>query len=447
MAGPRVPGMATPPASPAPTRAPEAAQTEARRAALPGGFRLWLAGWLASLFGSGVLYFALGWAAAGHGGAVAGAMLALINLPRAALMLLGGVVADRIGAWRILTLCAALSLVVVAALAAAVSFVGTPVALLFGAALVIGVLDAFDLPASGSMPRRLVGPESLPRAMALRQTGVQMVLFASGAAGGALLDVFGTPGPLAVAAVGPAVLLAVLLWLRRRPEGRGTPQEPAPHTSPPAERSGLWGDITAGLRVCRRTPILLSGLGVTAVAAGFLLPVISLLAPVLARQEGWGPRETGVLVGAQAVGIVSVALVVLVRGGAARPGVAAGLGLVVAGAGIGVLAAAPNPLVGILASLLIGAGNGAFGANIAPLMLGTTPEGYLARVQSVVTVVQSLPLVGMNLALGLLAQWTSARIALWGCSLAALLTGLLTLALPALREARSAGAAKAGRAP
>ncbi|MCE7081978.1 MFS transporter [Streptomyces sp. ST2-7A] len=430
--------------SPASPPVPESVAVDTRRPALPGVFRLWLAGWLASLFGSGVLYFALGWAAAGHGGAVAGVMLALINLPRAALMLLGGVVADRIGAWRILTLCAALSLVVVTALTVTVSLVGTPITLLFGAALVIGVLDAFDLPASGSMPRRLVGPASLPRAMALRQTGAHLVLFASGAVGGTLLDVFGTPGPLVVAATGPAVLLAVLLWLRRRPEGRETPPAPAPASTPSAGRSELWGDITAGLRICWRTPVLLSGLAVTAVAAGFLLPVISLLAPVLARQEGWGPRETGLLVGAQAVGIVTVALVVLVRGGAARPGTAAGLGLVTAGAGVGALAVAPNPLVGILASLLIGAGNGAFGANIAPLMLGTTPDGYLARVQSVVTVVQSLPLVGMNVALGSLAQWTSARIALLCCCLAVVVTGVLALLLPPLREARTPGVPKTG---
>ncbi|MBB0245430.1 MFS transporter [Streptomyces alkaliphilus] len=441
-----MPGMVS---SPAPATGSEIAPPDARRPALPGVFRLWLTGWLVSLFGGGVLYFALGWAAAGHGGAVAGMMLALINLPRAVLMLVGGVVADRIGAWRILTLCAASSLAVVATLAVAVSLVGTPVALLFAAALVIGVLDAFDLPASGSMPRRLVGPESLPRAMALRQTGVQLVLFASGAAGGALFDVFGPSGPLVVATVGPAVLLAVLLWLRRHPDGRGTPPArsmPSPSSAPSAGRSGLWGDIAAGLRVCRHTPVLLSGLAVTAVAAGFLLPVISLLAPVLARQEGWGPHETGVLIGARAVGIVSVALVVLARGGAARPGTAAGPGPVAAGTGVGVLAVAPNPLVGLLASLVIGAGNGTFGANIAPLMPGTTPEGYLARVQSVVTVVQSLPLVGMNLALGLLAQWASARVALLCCALAVLLTGLLALLVPALREARSPAVSKRGRA-
>ena len=66
-------------------------------------------------------------------------------------------------------------LVVAAVLAAASWRWGTPLALLLTAGLVIGTVDAFYLPSSGSMPRLLVEDASLPRALALRQSGSQIV--------------------------------------------------------------------------------------------------------------------------------------------------------------------------------------------------------------------------------------------------------------------------------
>ncbi|MFF1796677.1 MFS transporter, partial [Kitasatospora sp. NPDC058263] len=96
------------------------------RAALPGPYLLWLAGTQAGLLGDAALYLALGWAASAHGGGAAGLVLTAITLPRTVLVLLGGAVADRFGARRVMLAGDAVMLVAALALAAAAAVWGTP---------------------------------------------------------------------------------------------------------------------------------------------------------------------------------------------------------------------------------------------------------------------------------------------------------------------------------
>ncbi|WP_246246465.1 hypothetical protein [Isoptericola sediminis] len=65
---------------------------------LPRRYLAWLAGVTVSQLGSAVLMFALGWAAAGLGGTTAATVLILNGLPRVVLLVVGGAVADRVGA-------------------------------------------------------------------------------------------------------------------------------------------------------------------------------------------------------------------------------------------------------------------------------------------------------------------------------------------------------------
>ncbi|MET7507654.1 hypothetical protein [Streptomyces albidoflavus] len=86
---------------------------------LPRPYLLWLAGILASLAGNAVFFFALGWAAGAHGGAVAGLVLSAVTLPRVLLLLVGGVVSDRFSARSVLIAGDAAMFVLSLALAAA----------------------------------------------------------------------------------------------------------------------------------------------------------------------------------------------------------------------------------------------------------------------------------------------------------------------------------------
>lgn len=138
-------------------------------------FLLWLGGAFASELGDAVLFFGLGWAASAHGGAIAGVVLSTVVLPRTVLLLVGGAVGDRAGARRVMVAGNAVMLAVAVALAVTTHWFGTPTILLVIAALVIGANDAFYLPSEGSIPRRLFGRDQLVRALALRQSGSQLV--------------------------------------------------------------------------------------------------------------------------------------------------------------------------------------------------------------------------------------------------------------------------------
>jgi MFS family permease len=138
------------------------------------------------LLGTQVLAFGMTWAAASVSGAVAGLMLTAVTLPRVLLLLVGGAVADRTGAFRVLLLGDGVMLAVTLGLGLglALAWTGVSPALMIGAGLAIGLVDAFYLPASATMPRLLApvprshgrwphgsSPASSPCSVALRWAG------------------------------------------------------------------------------------------------------------------------------------------------------------------------------------------------------------------------------------------------------------------------------------
>ncbi|MFD7416800.1 MFS transporter [Kitasatospora purpeofusca] len=416
------------------------------RPALPAPYLRWLAGAQLGALGDAALAFALGWAAAAHGGAAAGLVLTVITVARTALVLLGGAVADRLGARRVMLAGDAVMLAATLVLAASAGLRGSPLGLLLLAALVIGVVDAFYLPASGSVPRLLVAAEQLPRALALRQAGGQLAALLGAPLGGALVAAGGLPAAALVDAASFAVLLLVLLFLpvsdpRRVPAARaraGTGATTGTGAGPD-ERPGLLREAAAGVRLAAGDSLLRSALLLAGAAAGAVLPVVSLLGPLLARTAGWGAGAAGLVAGGQGAGVLVVAALLARRGsGDGRPrggaGAGAAAGLCAAAAGVALLAAAPVPAVAAAGGLLTGAGSGLFVGRLAPLLLGAAPDTHLSRVQALLTLVQSAALVLSTGALGLLADTAGPRLPIALCALAAGAAGLLALASPVLRR-------------
>ncbi|WP_031067328.1 MFS transporter [Streptomyces sp. NRRL WC-3742] len=392
-------------------------------ASLPRPYLLWLSGVQTGLLGDAALYFALGWAASAYGGGAAGLVLTAITVPRTLLVLFGGAVADRYGVRRVLLAGDAVMLAATLLLAAAVGRLGTPLWLLVAAGAVIGAVDAFYLPASGSMPRRLVRDELLSRALALRQAGGQIAVLLGAPLGGLLVASGGLAGAaLADAASFGAVLLAVLYV---RPAGA---EGPAGGASP-----GLLREASGAVRLALRDPLLRAALLLTGAAAGGLLPVVSLLGPLLARSHGWGAGAAGLLGGGQAAGVLAVAGLVAWRGALSRPGVGASAGLAVASAGTALLGLAADRAMAAVAAVVIGLGSGLFASHLGPLVLGGAPVSHLSRVQALLTLVQSAGLILANPLLGRLADAT-------GPQLPTLICALLTLAA-AVRAARMPTAA------
>jgi MFS family permease len=365
----------------------------AARVALPKPFLVWLSGALASQLGDAVLYFALGWSASAHGGSAAALVLTAANLPLCVLLLVGGVVGDRIGARRVMIVGDAVMLGVTLVLAAAARGFGAPLWMLMVLALVKGCVDAFYLPASGSMPRLLAEGSSLSRAFALRLAGSQTITLFGAPLGGVLVGLFGLAGAALVDSATFAIVLGVLIAIR--------PSIPTPVS---AERRGVAREALDGLRYAGGHPILRRGLVLLAAAAGCLLPVTSLLVPLLARSHGWSAGQAGVVVGAQSLGGVAVSLLVARFGRLTRPGLVASLALFGSALGFVALAWAPDPATAATSVLLSGMCTGVFVSHLGPLMLTAAPENYLSRIQAVIALVQTGTLLVMNNVLGGLAH-------------------------------------------
>lgn len=372
---------------------------------LPRPYLLWLSGALVSQLGSASMFFALGWAATAYGGSAAGLVLSSVVLPRTVLLLLGGAVGDRVGARTVMITCDAAMVVVAVVLAVCAGSVGTPLVLLVGAGLLIGLSDAFYLPSSGSMPRRLVDGPALDRAVALRQSGGQLIAIVGGPVGGALVAFAGFAAAAWANSVSFLVVLAVLIAIRPR----FAPPEPA-------ARKHILREAWDGVLVAIRTPGLGMVLLLVAVAAGFILPVSSLLIPLLAREQGWHAGAAGALVGVVAAGSVVTTLLIAKIGTHRRPGITACAGLFLTAAGQLAIGLTSAILPAFFGAAGAGIGAGLFISHLSPVLLKAAPDTHIARVQALLTLVQSLALLATNNVLGSAASALTAALAVVLCS-------------------------------
>lgn len=358
---------------------------------------------------------------------MAALVLTAITLPRTVLLLLGGAVGDRFGARRVMIAGDVVLLAAVLALAVAARVWGTPPWMLLGFAAAVGTVDAFYLPATGSMPRRLVSKEQLPRAMALRQAGGQVASLLGAPLGAVLVGVAGLSGTALVDAGTFAAVLAVMVWVR-----------PVAEVQPSSRAESLLAGIADGVKLAARDPVLRPALLLTAAAAAGLLPVIALLGPLLSRSNGWGPGAAGLIAAGQGAGMLLAALLAARWGLMRRIGVGACLGLGLAAVGIAGLAAAPAPGGAVAAAVAVGAGSSMFACHLGPLVLVGAPDTHLSRVQSLLTLVQSLALVVANNVLGWLASAADARSAIVLCAVLGCAAGVAGLVTPSLRDLRQA---------
>ncbi|GAA3119706.1 MFS family permease [Kribbella aluminosa] len=399
--------------------------TESDTQRIPVRYWIWLFGAAVSLLGDLTMSFGIGWSATRHGGSVAGLILLLAAAPRAALLLVGGAVGDRYGAPRVLLASCTAMFVVTAALVPASAAVGEPVWLLVILALVVGSIDAFFLPSSRAMPRLLVPPQQVPRALASFQvTGVVFAVTGT-AVGGVLVSWSGLKAAGGFDALTFGVMIVVLLVLRK--------------TMAPAGRmpSGMLRSIGAGIRVAFGRPLTRALLITMFVAAGLLMPLDALLFPLLARDHGWNAATAGLLIASRSLGVGVIALRILMRGAFPRPGIVAALGLLLAAVGLlGLALLDPLPLT-FAAGVVSGVGVGTFTGHVLPLLMNSVEREFQSRLQSIVVLSQNIALMVMNPLLGGLADVRSLGITgvCLGISVLAAITGGVVLTRPVVRAA------------
>ncbi len=215
---------------------------------------LWLGEAISSL-GDQFAMIALPWLALVlTGDALAlGAVLALMAVPRAVLMLVGGAYVDRLSPRLVMVGSNAVRLLAVAALGLIVLQGSAAMWMVYAFALVFGIADAFFYPAQTAMVPELVAGEQLQQANGIVQGTAQLALLIGPAAAGIAIAALGggvaSPGLTGIAvallidAFSFVVSLATLLLITARPahgEAEGS----------------IVGQIAEGVRFVWRAPAI-----------------------------------------------------------------------------------------------------------------------------------------------------------------------------------------------
>ncbi|GAA1509394.1 hypothetical protein GCM10009677_47870 [Sphaerisporangium rubeum] len=183
-----------------------------------GNVLRWLAAYTASLVGDSVYFVALGWSAQQVAGAAeVGLIMAAGALPRALLMLGGGVVADRFGPRRVVIGSDAVRCVLILGVAAGIALTTPAAWLLVAVALVFGAVDALFVPAVGALPPRITSAGQLARVTGMRTLSMRLSQIAGPPIGGLAMAHGGTAATFTVAGLLFALSLPLLILVRLRP--------------------------------------------------------------------------------------------------------------------------------------------------------------------------------------------------------------------------------------
>ncbi|MFI2353237.1 MFS transporter [Streptomyces anulatus] len=374
----------------------------------------WLGAYTASMVGDSIYFMALAWAAARTGSASGtGLVLAAGSIPRALLMLGGGVLADRLGPRRVVIGSDAARAVLVLGLAATLVLTAPTVGVLVAVALLFGAVDALFLPAVGALPPRISPPGQLARIQGLRGLAARGASIVGAPLGGVAVA---TGGPvLAFATAGAlfALSLPLLLGLRIRPlpgppvKHGGTVADD--HEERPVTEEGPTArqDLVDGLRYIRRHPLLGPLMIVIGLSElGFVGP-LNLGLILLSEQRGWGAAGMGWIVAGFASGAAGAALLIAVRGRVPRAGLVMCLTVLVGATGIAAVAQIPSVPLAAVTAAVVGLFIGLAGALCGALVQTAADPAYLGRVTSVSTLF-TYALIPLSY------PATGAAIALWG---------------------------------
>ncbi|MCK2238890.1 MULTISPECIES: MFS transporter [unclassified Crossiella] len=382
----------------------------------------YLAGHGTSLLGDQVWHVALSYSAvqlASPG--VAGLIMTVASVPRLALMLLGGALADRFDARRLM-IGSDLARTVVMVLAAVLAFTSPSVLWLVLVALAFGIADAVFLPAAGSLQPRLLELGQLSSGAALNEVAARAALLLGAPLGGVLVAVGGLPLACVVNAVTFVLSMVAVASARPRRE-----VQPSGEPMFAAMRSGFA--FLRGDRVLRT--VILAALVIN---LGFVGPM-NLGIAVLAEYRGWGSVGIGLLVAGFGGGAALGALVLL------RVHLRTRLGLIVAVAALAeavamvAMAVWPSLPVAVFAAVLVGLGGAPCGIAVRTLMQARTPDAFRGRVSSVHTLC-SLGIAPLAIGLfGLAVDAFGVLPAYLLCAALELIGAILCLAVADLRRA------------
>ncbi|MGW0907876.1 MFS transporter [Streptomyces sp. NPDC002853] len=339
-----------------------------------GNVLRWLGAYSASAVGDNVYYLALSWAAVRSGGpAQAGLVMAVSAVPRALLMLGGGVVADRFGPRRVVIGSDAVRCAAVLAVAGLLVVASPGVWLLGALGLVFGTVDALFMPAVGALPARVTGRGQLARVQGMRGLVVRLAHVVGAPLGGLGVALGGSAAAFGIAGALFAVSLPLLISLRVRE---------LPDDGKAGERTA-WSELGDGLRYIRGHRVLAPLMLLVALAdLGFVGP-LNIGLTMLADERGWGAAGVGVVLAGFGAGAGVSALFLTVRGRVPKAGLVLSVTCLAGAVGVGAVAYVPALWAAAGVALLVGLLIGLTGAVSAALAQTEADPAYVGRVTSV----------------------------------------------------------------
>ncbi|WP_152365200.1 MFS transporter [Microlunatus speluncae] len=340
----------------------------------------WIVGFVSSLLGDQVYFIALSVVASEFTDpAMTGLILAAASVPRLLILLIGGTIADRVSAKRIILVTDTARAAILIALAA-VLFLGAEslgaVGLLV-IALIFGALDGFFAPAMGAVPARIASDDQLSRMAAVRTVGQRLVLVIGGPLTGWLLALFGPAAAFGGAAVLFVVSVSSLLLLR-------VPR-PLPYELRMMSERSIFSETVTGLKsTWANRPVFWLLVVIAATNFGFAGPV-TVGYPLLGNQNDWGPIGVGYLFGGLGLGAAVTATVLLIIKRPPRAGLFAFTALGVMGASLILHGIATSLQAAVTMAVLLGLGTGAYGTLLLAHLMTITPKAEIGRVMGLLT--------------------------------------------------------------
>lgn len=351
--------------------------------------------------------------------AALGQVLAARSIPMVLFLLLGGVIADRLGRRLVIQVSNAVSVLSQAAAAALVISGHAELWQLVVIEAVNGTAAATSFPAMQGMVPQLVPRAQLQQANALLSMA-RGALFAVGPTTAAILVVTVGPG-WALAVDAGTWLVALVLMVAVR----------VPHTAP-APGSSVLQDLREGWTLFRTT----TWLWVVVLAFGALNAISSgalhTLGPGLAK-DTIGIPAWGYALSAQAIGLV-VTGAILLRVSIRYPLRAGMLGCLFLAVPLLMLGIGPQLVPLVVGMFVAGAGLEVFGLGWSLAMQEHIPGEMLSRASSYDMLGSMLAVPVGQLTFGPLGEWLGLRPVLVASGLAYAAVCLLTLLSPAVRN-------------
>jgi MFS family permease len=275
---------------------------------------VWLwSGASVSLFGDGIYFVTIAWEVyrISNAPTALGVVSAAFALPQVLLLVLGGVLSDRLDRRLVMFLGNVVSGLMIGGLGTLVLLHQIRLWEIVVLVAIYGVSQAFFMPASRAIVPSLIDPELMPQAMALEQFIQPLTSTLIGPAVGGLLVAAGGTGLALLIDAGTFVVAAAALAAMS--SGHSAPAQGA--AGEPLGRLAIFGEVRQALQFVRGLPWLWAGLAAAAIGNIALTGPLTVLIPYLIKYRlDSGPETLGLFGACGGLGAILAAVYVGWRG-------------------------------------------------------------------------------------------------------------------------------------